>query len=44
MWPTTAGVVTTLSVASAMPLLYSQFVATDPIYVPDVAALEPVTA
>ena len=39
-----SGVVTTLSVDSAMPLLYSQFVATDPIYVPDTAALEPVTA
>ncbi len=38
-----AGGVTELSVASAMPLLYSQFVATDPIYVPQAAELEPVT-
>ena len=39
-----SGGVTALSVESAMPLLYSQFVATDPIYVPQVAELEPVTA
>ena len=39
-----AGGVTQLSVESAKPLLYSQFVATDPIYVPQAAELEPVTA
>jgi YVTN family beta-propeller protein len=38
-----AGGVTELSVASAMPLLYSQFVATDPIYVPQAAEREPAT-
>ena len=39
-----AGGVTELSVASAMPLLYSQFMESSPIYVPAVAELEPVTA
>jgi YVTN family beta-propeller protein len=39
-----AGGVTALSVASAMPLLYSQFVETDPTYVPQGAELEPVGA
>lgn len=36
-----AGGVTALSVESAKPLLYSQFVATDPIYVPQAVELEP---
>jgi YVTN family beta-propeller protein len=39
-----SGAVTALSVASAMPLLYSQFVATDRLFVPEAAELEPVTA
>ncbi len=39
-----AGGVTQLSVESAKPLLYSQFVATNPIYVPRAVELEPVTA
>jgi YVTN family beta-propeller protein len=39
-----AGGVTELSVASAMPLLYSQFMESAPISVPAVAELEPVTA
>jgi hypothetical protein len=39
-----AGGVTALSVASAMPLLYSQFVETVPAYVPQGAELEPVGA
>jgi YVTN family beta-propeller protein len=39
-----AGGVTELSVESARPLLYSQFVATNPIYVPQAVELEPVTA
>ena len=39
-----AGGVTALSVAAAMPLLYSQFVETDPISVPRAAELEPVSA
>ena len=38
-----AGGVTGLSVEAARPLLYSQFVATDPVYVPQAAELEPVT-
>jgi DNA-binding beta-propeller fold protein YncE len=38
-----AGEVSALSVAAAKPLLYSQFVATDPVYVPQAAELEPVT-
>ncbi len=38
-----AGGVTALSVASAMPLLYSQFVETDPIYAALVDEREPVT-
>ena len=38
-----AGGVTGLSVEAARPLLYSQFVATDPIYVPQAAELEPVS-
>jgi DNA-binding beta-propeller fold protein YncE len=38
-----SGSVTTLSVAPAMPLLYSHFVATDPIFVPEVAERQPVT-
>ena len=38
-----AGGVTGLSVEAARPLLYSQFVATDPIYAPQAADLEPVT-
>lgn len=38
-----AGGVTGLSVEAAKPLLYSQFVATDPIYVPQAAELEPVS-
>jgi YVTN family beta-propeller protein len=38
-----AGGVTGLSVEAARPLLYSQFVATDPIYTPQAAELEPVT-
>jgi YVTN family beta-propeller protein len=36
-----AGGVTQLSVESAKPLLYSQFVATNPIYVPQAVELEP---
>ncbi|MGO4446235.1 hypothetical protein AB4Z42_23070 [Mycobacterium sp. 2YAF39] len=39
-----AGGVTEFSIASSMPLLYSQFMASDPIYVPAAAELEPVTA
>jgi YVTN family beta-propeller protein len=39
-----AGGVTAFSVASAMPLLYSQFVETDPIFVLQAAELEPATA
>lgn len=39
-----AGGLTELSVASAMPLLYAEFMATDPINVPRAAELEPVTA
>ena len=38
-----AGGVTGLSVEASTPLLYSQFVATDPIYTPQAAELEPVT-
>lgn len=38
-----AGAVTGLSVEAAKPLLYSQFVATDPVYVPQAVELEPVT-
>jgi DNA-binding beta-propeller fold protein YncE len=38
-----AGGVTALSVASAMPLLFEEFMATDPIYLP-VAEREPVSA
>ncbi|MCV7220127.1 YncE family protein [Mycolicibacterium elephantis] len=37
------GVVTTYAVATAAPLMYSDFVATDPIVVPDVPELEPAT-
>ena len=39
-----SGRVSAFTVASAMPLLYSQFVATDPIHVPAVRELEAVTA
>jgi YVTN family beta-propeller protein len=39
-----AGGVTAFTVASGMPLLYSQFMATDPISVPEVRELEPATA
>ncbi len=39
-----AGEMTALSVASAMPLLYSQFVETDPIFAAQAAELEPVIA
>lgn len=38
-----AGGVTVFAVDSTMPLLYSQFVATDPIVVPEVRELEPAT-
>jgi YVTN family beta-propeller protein len=38
-----AGEVTALSVASAMPLLFEEFMATDPIYLP-IAQREPVSA
>jgi YVTN family beta-propeller protein len=38
------GEVSAFSTASAMPLLYSQFMATDPMSVPDVPELEPVHA
>lgn len=38
-----AGGVTGLSVEAARPLLYSHFVATDPIYAPQAAELEPVS-
>lgn len=38
-----AGEVTVYSVATTMPLLYSHFVATDPIVVPQVPELQPVT-
>ena len=38
------GGVTAFSVASTMPLLYSQFMATDPICLPAVLELEPVGA
>ena len=39
-----AGGVTELSVDRPMPLLYSQFMETNPIYVPAAVELEPVTA
>lgn len=39
-----AGGVTAVSVASAMPLLYSEFVQTDPIFAAQAAELEPVIA
>ncbi len=39
-----AGGVTVFSAASAMPLLYSQFVATDPIAIPEIRELEPAPA
>jgi len=39
-----AGEVTMLSVASAMPLFFEEFMATDPIYVGQVAEREPVSA
>lgn len=38
-----AGGVTAFTVASTMPLLYSQFMATDPIAVPELRELEPAT-
>jgi YVTN family beta-propeller protein len=39
-----AGDVSAFSIASTMPQLYSQFVATDPIVLPELRELEPVTA
>jgi YVTN family beta-propeller protein len=39
-----AGDVTVFSVASTMPLLYSQFMATDPICVPEALELQPANA
>jgi YVTN family beta-propeller protein len=39
-----AGDVSAFSIASPMPLLYSQFVATDPIALPELRELEPATA
>jgi DNA-binding beta-propeller fold protein YncE len=39
-----AGGVTVFSVASTLPVLYSQFIATDPIALPAMRELEPVTA
>jgi len=39
-----AGDVSAFSIASTLPLLYPQFVATDPIVVPELRELEPATA